>query len=197
MSKRAMCSHCERPITTCLCDVMTCLPSKYQLVILQDPKEAKHALSSAPLLAKSILGARLIIAETFDPVELLGEHWQTDCLLVFPAETSLAIEHVKQGQYQHLILLDGTWRKVTKMLHLNPWLKQLPCVAIQVSHGSDYIIRKSPREDGLSTIEAAVSILNTLEPEKDFNPILNSFHKMISLQIDAMGTEKFTKNYDN
>ena len=73
MSKRKLCHHCERPIKTCLCDVMTCLDCDYELVILQDPKEAKHALSSAPILAKSITGARLIIGDTFNPEEVLGD----------------------------------------------------------------------------------------------------------------------------
>lgn len=196
MSKRAICSHCERPVTTCLCDAMTSLTSQYQVVILQDPKEAKHALSSAPLLAKSIVGTRLIIAECFDPVTLFGEDWQSQCLLVFPAETSLEIQQAQKNNYTYLILLDGTWRKVNRMLHVNPWLKQLACIAVEARHNSDYIIRKSPRSDGLSTIEAAASILNTLEPETDFTPILNAFHKMIRLQINAMGTTTFKKNYD-
>jgi DTW domain-containing protein YfiP len=195
MSKRVLCSHCERPIKTCLCDDIVTLKCAYQLVILQDPKEAKHALSSAPILAKSIAGARLIIGEFFDPIELLGKKWQQESLLVFPNAESLSGAQAAKISFKYLILLDGTWRKVSRLLHLNPWLMKIPSIAIQPSHSSEYKIRKSPREDGLSTIEAAVSVLNDLQTEKDVSAILPAFRKMIELQISAMGIDKFQNNY--
>lgn len=195
MSKRISCNRCERPVKTCLCDVMTCLSCNYQVVILQDPKEAKHALSSAPILAKSISDARLIIGEIFNPVELFGNNWLDECLLVFPSDKNLSSNQVKSSSFKYLIFLDGTWRKVSRLIHLNPWLQELPCFAIQPEEASKYVIRKSPREDGLSTIEAAVSILNTLHNDKNFSPILQAFYKMIDFQINAMGNKTFNKNY--
>ena len=195
MSKRPTCPDCKRPLKTCLCTEIVQLSSDYQLIILQDPKEAKHALSSAPILTKSIMGAQLFIAEQFDPVELLGKNWQQESLLVFPNEDSLTGTQAAKLSFKYVILLDGTWRKVSRLLHLNPWLTQIPSIAIQAKNASEYQIRKSPREDGLSTIEAAVEVLNSLEPEKDFSPILNAFHKMIDFQIQAMGLATFQHNY--
>jgi len=195
MPKREICFHCERPIKTCLCDVIVTLSCDYQLIILQDPKEAKHALSSAPILKKSIKGARLVIGELFNPVELLGNDWRETSLLVFPSDKNLTNEQAIQQRYKYLILLDGTWRKVARLMHLNPWLSILPCISIKSSNESEYQIRKSPREDGLSTIEAAVHILNNLQPNQNFNPILNAFRKMIQYQVDAMGKATFDKNY--
>lgn len=196
MAKRESCSQCERPLKTCLCDVMTCLHSRYQLVILQDPKEAKHALSSAPILEKSIYNARRIVGEVFDPSDIFGSKWMNECLVIFPSKNSISIKQAKEKNYKYLILIDGTWKKVSKIFHINPWLVELPCIAIQPSQNSEYLIRKSPRKDGLSTIEAAVNILNALEPEKDFQPILKAFNKMIDLQIQAMGHQTFKQNYD-
>jgi len=176
---------------------MTCLDCHYQVIILQDPKEAKHALSSAPILAKSITGAQLIIGEVFNPVELLGDNWQENSLLVFPNEQSLTSEAAIQKEFKFLILLDGTWRKVARLMHLNPWLAELPSFAINTSKSSEYKIRKSPRDDGLSTIEAAAFVLNELHPDKEFNSILSAFDKMIALQIEAMGNDVFQANYPN
>lgn len=171
---------------------MTC---GYQLIILQDPKEAKHALSSTPLLEKSILNAKRMIGEIFDPVELLGENWQATSLLVFPQEHSLNQQQAIEHDFKHLILLDGTWRKVARMIHLNPWLSELSSFSIDHTKASQYLIRKSPREDGLSTIEAAVEVLNQLHANTSFDPILGAFHKMIEFQIQAMGLETFENNY--
>ena len=176
---------------------MTCLDCRYQVIILQDPKEAKHALSSAPILAKSINGARLIIGEIFNPIELLGHDWQEDSLLVFPNEDSLSSETAIQKDFKFLILLDGTWRKVARLMHLNPWLAELPSFAINTNKTSEYKIRKSPRDDGLSTIEAAVFALNELHTDKEFNSMLSAFDKMITLQIEAMGNDVFQANYNS
>lgn len=195
MSKRLICPNCHRPIKTCLCDVMTSLSCNYQVIILQDPKEAKHALSSAPILAKSIIGARLIIGEVFQPEAFLGDNWLADSLLVFPGKVALSTAQVENNEIKNLILLDGTWRKVSRLIHLNPWLDQLPRIAINSSNSSQYKIRKSPREDGLSTIEAAVHVLNDLHPKQDFTTILSAFNKMIEFQITAMGKAKFQRNY--
>lgn len=195
MSKRKLCDRCERPLKTCLCDSLVKMNCDYQLIILQDPKESKHALSSAPILAKSITGTRLVIGDEFNPVELMGESWQKDSLLVYPSESSLSIEQVQTRDFKYLVLLDGTWKKVSRLLHLNPWLNTLNCIAIPSSNASEYQIRKSPREDGLSTIEAGVEILNKLQTQQDFSPILLAFKKMISYQIEAMGEETFNKNY--
>lgn len=190
-----MCQQCERPQSTCLCDVLVRRDCGYQLIILQDPKESKHALSSAPLLAKSIADAQLIVGEVFDPVVVLGEDWRSDSLLVFPGERVISAEQSRGQIYRSLILLDGSWRKVARLVHLNPWLTELPCLAIDADNESQYRIRKSPRADGLSTIEAAVAALNALQPEQNYNDILAAFHKMIALQISAMGEDTYRKNY--
>jgi DTW domain-containing protein YfiP len=195
MPKRSICPDCERPVKTCLCSEIIQLNCDYQLIILQDPKEAKHALSSAPILSKSIAGARLVVGEIFDPYELLGEDWQEQALLVFPSEQSLSAQQTQQRHFKYLILLDGTWRKVARLMHLNPWLSEVASIAIEPSNTSEYKIRKSPRDDGLSTIEAAIHVLNNLHNAQDYTPILRAFQKMIDLQIQAMGEDTFQKNY--
>lgn len=194
-AKRSYCANCSRPTKTCLCSEIVNLACNYQLVILQDPSEAKHALSSAPILEKSIQDAQLTVGEIFHPEELLASDWSSNSLLVFPGEQAITAEQASVKTFKYLILLDGTWRKVARMLHANTWLQQLPCIAIDAKNASQYRIRKSPRADGLSTIEAAVDVLNKLHPEQDFSPILKAFDKMIALQIDAMGEYTFQRNY--
>ena len=195
MATRPHCNVCNRPQKTCLCDVLVSLSSRFKLIILQDPKEAQHALSSAPILQRSIQGSRLVVGEHFQPEELLGKDWRNRCLLVFPGDNALSNEQAKQRRFSHLLLLDGSWRKVARLLHVNPWLRELPCLAIKPSIPSQYRIRKSPRSDGLSTIEAAVAALNNLDDSSDFTPILGAFERMIDYQIAAMGDATFQQNY--
>lgn len=195
MSKRPICPNCERPVKTCLCSELVHLQCNYQVIILQDPKESKHALSSAPILAKSIIGTQLFVGEKFNPDEILGKDWQQNSLLVFPQENNLTSTEAAKDNFKYLILLDGTWRKVSRLIHLNPWLSEIPSISINNNNSSEYLIRKSPREDGLSTIEAAVCILNDLHNSTTYTPILSAFNKMINFQIKAMGNDTFQKNY--
>tara|TARA_R110001592_G_scaffold63585_7_gene194891 strand:+ start:5504 stop:6025 length:522 start_codon:yes stop_codon:yes gene_type:complete len=172
---------------------MTC---PYRLIILQDVKEAKHALSSAPILEKSIAGAVRVVGDDFDPTVILGQAWQEESVLVFPSERAITADQLVGKNIKNLVLLDGTWRKVARLIHLNPWLRDLPCIAIQAEIASQYKIRKSPRVDGLSTIEAAVAALNSLLPDQDYSAILPAFFKMVDLQIEAMGSATYQKNYN-
>ncbi|WP_373089929.1 tRNA-uridine aminocarboxypropyltransferase [Zhongshania sp.] len=195
MNKRLYCPHCDRPQRTCLCDVMVRRDCAYRLIILQDPKEAKHALSSAPLLAKSIRGSQLLVGEIFSPEEILGDNWQSDSVLIFPGDDSISAADIQQRAIKHLILLDGTWRKVARIMHLNPWLSTLANFTIAANNSSQYRIRRSPRADGLSTIEAGVCALNELHAPQDYSTVLLAFNKMIDMQIAEMGPETFDKNY--
>lgn len=192
---RAYCPACERPQRTCLCDALVTLAPPCELVVLQDPTESRHALSSAPLLHRAIEGSRLVVDEVCQPEVLLGAQWRTDTLLIYPGSAALDGPKARARGFRRVLLLDGTWRKVRRLIHCNPWLLELPCLALTPDAGSEYRIRKSPRRDGLSTIEAAVAALNLLYPDQDYSPVLGAFHKMIDLQIAAMGDAVYRENY--
>ncbi len=171
--------------------------SRYRLTLLQHPKEARHALSSAPLLARAIPGSRLIVGEHFEPESLLGHGWQQHSLLLYPGEPAISTSEANAADITQLIILDGTWRKTAKLLHLNPWLNALPRLALNVDQPSRYRIRKSPRADGLSTIEAAAQALNALHGNRDYDAILGAFELMIDQQIRAMGEDTYRRNYSD
>ena len=195
MPKRATCPACERPQATCLCAYLTSVIAPLDVLILQDPKEAKHALSSAPIIEKSLINCQRAIGERFVPEQLLGPDWQHNSLLLFPSEQASDIKANMDISNKTLIVLDGTWKKVARLIHLNPWLSEITHIRIPAQNESQYRIRKSPRADGLSSIEATVAVLNSLSQSQDYDVILPAFEKMIDYQIQAMGTETYNKNY--
>lgn len=165
------------------------MPCPLELVILQDVSESRHAMSTAPLLARSIVGARLVVGEAFDPVVLFDQHWQSQSLLVYPSDDGVGPSAEPVGAIKRVILLDGTWRKVRRLRYLNPWLDQLRTLSLQPAQKSAYRIRKSPRADGLSTIEAGALALNQLVQGVDYREILGVFTAMVEMQLGAMGSE--------
>lgn len=78
----------------------------------------------------------------------------------------------------------------------NLFLQALPKVVIKADRKSEYWIRKSSRQDGLSTVEAGYYLLSKLENNsKKFQPLLDSFSVMIDYQIAQIPTEIYRKNY--
>lgn len=180
--KRAACPRCSKPVAVCLCDAIHEIHAPLQTTIWQDPTEAKHKLSTTPLLNLSVPNSRVIVGDSFSFSDVFGDTPQEQCILLYPLENKEAVSTQQKQNFQELLILDGTWRKVRRLLHLNPWLTELPHLSLQPQELSHYRIRKSPREDGLSTIEAAVAAFSWFDQEKDYHPMLSVLEKMVQLQ---------------
>ena len=101
-------------------------------------------------------------------------------------------ENIKQ-----LIVIDATWRKSKKILHLNPLLQKLPRLSLIGDLTSNYQIRKTSITNGLSTIESIAKAMKLLEPEKDFELLLKPFNKMIELQQSNTAASNYDNNIAN
>jgi len=162
------------------------------VLILQHSSEASHALNTARLAALGLRNAELRV----------GERFEDDCdaarpsYLLFPGEDAMPLGSLADAaQPVRLIVPDGTWRKARKILHVNPWLAELPRVALPEGLNSRYRLRKAPMPGALSTIEAIVTALNLLESPSRFDELLRPFDALIEGQIDAMGREVYQRNH--
>ncbi len=99
------------------------------------------------------------------------------------------------NKHLRVILLDGTWKKAFKMWKLSTNLHALPLVKLPETLQGDYRIRKAPSPNALSTVEAGHHIIQTLEPERNFDAMLVAFEKMIEFQIQQMPSGVYEKNY--
>ncbi len=157
-----------------------------EVVILQHPLETDNAKGSARLLHLSLPGSQLIQGETFTEA-----HWQAllvdrHTVLLYPDQpgrpASPSLAGTDLGQLR-VIVLDGTWRKSRKMLHLDPRLQQLPRLTLQDAPASHYSIRKAQRADQLSTLEATCHALLQLgEPESGLQRLLQAFDGFVAQQ---------------
>lgn len=193
---RPTCSRCQRPLSHCLCPLIPDLESRTRLLILQHPSEVGHALNTARLAALGLRNAELRVGEVFDDLpQLLAQPDYRACLL-FPGEESVALSAYAPDEKPLLLVVpDGTWRKARKLLHLNPSLAALPRVSLGAVAPSRYRLRKAPEEGALSTIEAVVAALDTLEAPKGFEALLRPFDALIEGQIAAMGEAVFVRNH--
>lgn len=189
---RPQCSRCQRPLSHCLCPLIPQLASRTQLLILQHPDEVAHALNTARLAALGLLNCELRVGEVFDDLELR----KTPSVLLFPGEDAAQVDSLTRLASQpRLIVLDGTWRKARRILHLNPALAALPWVTLPAGLESRYRLRKAPRPGALSTVEAITVALNLLEGAGRFDALLRPFEALIEGQIQAMGEAVYVRNH--
>ena len=193
---RAQCPRCLRPQTHCLCPLIPHLDSRTRVLVLQHPSEVSHALNTARLAALGLSNAELIVGEVFEDLPKLLNQPGYQARLLFPAEDAQPLQvYAPNDQPMLLVVPDGTWRKARKMLHLNPLLAALPRVTLAEGGVSRYRLRKAPGPGALSTIEAIVQALETLEAPTTFAPLLKPFEALIEGQIAAMGEEVFQRNH--
>ncbi len=193
---RPQCPRCLRPQTHCLCPLIPSLDSRTRVLLLQHPSEVNHALNTARLAALGLNNAELIVGEVFEDLPTLLNQPGYRARLLFPADDAQPMQaYTASDEPLLLVVPDGTWRKARKMLHLNPLLAALPRVTLAQGGISRYRLRKAPGPGALSTIEAIVQALQTLEAPVSFDPLLKPFETLIEGQIAAMGEETFQKNH--
>jgi hypothetical protein len=80
-----------------------------------------------------------------------------------------------------IVLLDGTWSQAKALWWRNPWMLKCQRVILGPAKPSRYgQLRREPRRDGLSTIEAAAMLLAGLEGRPEIAETLNgAFEQML------------------
>ncbi|MFJ2280407.1 tRNA-uridine aminocarboxypropyltransferase [Pseudomonas sp. NPDC087803] len=193
---RPQCPRCLRPQTHCLCPLIPSLDSRTRVLLLQHPSEVNHALNTARLAALGLTHAELVVGEVFEDLPALLNRPGYQTRLLFPADDAQPLQAYRESDEPLLLVVpDGTWRKARKMLHLNPLLAALPRVTLAAGGVSRYRLRKAPGPGALSTIEAIVQALETLEAPTTFAPLLKPFEALIEGQIAAMGEEVYQRNH--
>lgn len=201
--RRQRCATCLRPTSACICPWVTSVAHQVEVLILQHPLEADNPKGSARLLHLCLPHSRLLTGEVFTEQDLFAAPAASAqaagkprrSLLLYPdmpqdralgisAPPALPPEALLAPASLRLLVLDGTWRKSRKMLHLNPVLQSLPRLSLQGLPPSNYRIRKAHRSSQLSTLEATCSALMQLEGDVDkFQALLTAFDGFVTQQM--------------
>jgi DTW domain-containing protein YfiP len=198
------CPHCQKPLPLCICDSIAPIESRISLLILQHPQEQDRALGTARLTALHFKNAVLRIGLSWPSLsKALGRpvadpsRWAVLYLgsaKVADLETSSDIVAINRkgeiephqrgilGDIEGIVLLDGTWSQAKALWWRNAWMLKCQRVILGPKRPSRYgQLRREPRRDGLSTIEAAATLLAGLEKRPDIAETLyGSFERMLA-----------------
>jgi DTW domain-containing protein YfiP len=178
---RAMCAACRRPEVVCYCRFVTRLETKTRVVILQHPRERDVPINTARIASLCLPNAEVHVGVAWNGVASLP-----NAALLYPGPDAIDIEESPPSRVAPitLVVVDGTWWQAKKLVRSTPALASLPRYAFRPRAPSDYRIRREPREDYVSTIEALAHVLGVLEGDHErFLPLLAPFRAMVDAQI--------------
>ena len=200
----ADCPQCGKPLPLCICDSVTPIESRISLLILQHPQEQDRTLGTARLTAMHFKDAVVKIGLSWPSLsKALGRkvddpsRWavlylgsakvsdlDTDAEIVAINRKGEVEPHQRAilEDIEGVVLLDGTWSQAKALWWRNAWMLKCQRVILGPKRPSRYgQLRREPRRDGLSTIEAAGLLLAGLEKRPKIAEALNaSFEHMLA-----------------
>jgi DTW domain-containing protein YfiP len=197
------CPRCLKPPALCVCQGIAQIDNTVSLLILQHPQEQDRELGTARLTALHFKDALIkaglswpsltrILGRPTDPqrwaILYLGSVKAATVLpdrdIVVVNKNGNAVDHQVSAlrDIEGIILLDGTWSQAKALWWRNGWMLKCKRVVLGPKRPSRYgKLRREPRSDGLSTIEAAAMLLARLERKPEIETALNaSFERLLA-----------------
>jgi len=201
------CPRCQKPVDLCVCDLIRPLATAKHILILQHPQEPDKDLGSARLAHLMLPNSTLKVGLSWPNLKVaLGReakpaNWGVLHLgsgIKAPTANTTATGPQKPGlhfvtksgapaptaELEGLIILDGTWSQAKTIWWRNAWLLKLKRVILVPSEKSLYReLRREPRKECLSTIEAIAESLQFLGEKSEIASELKSvFARLLEKQ---------------
>jgi DTW domain-containing protein len=190
---RELCRRCLRPVTACICAGLPRLTPRIRVVILQHPREGRHAFCSAWICHAALEGSELWPGVRFEADERVRALCQAaGTFLLFPGEGATPARELAATPPTTVIAIDATWPQAKKLLRRNPTIAALPRVAIEAAGPSVYAgLRKEPEPGYLSTIDAVAEALGALEGDAArYQPMRTAFRLAVEKQLEYAGGDR-------
>lgn len=198
----AICPECLKPMSLSVCDTVTPIRNRISLLILQHPQEQDKILGTARLAAISLTDATFKVGLSWaslakalgrpaDPKKWAVLHLGSARPADFPKAREVVVLDKKGnavpdqdralGEIEGVVVFDGTWSQAKTLWWRNPWVLKAKRVALNPKQPSLYgKLRREPRREGLSTIEAAGLLISRLEDNAEIEGALRgNFRRML------------------
>ncbi len=179
---RDECARCGRPQTVCYCQAITPVATRTRVLLLQHPREHGKAVNTARIAALALPNSELVVGVDFRHVALNDP--ERPAVLLYPGPQARDLKTDPPAHPVTLVVIDGTWHQARSLLRKNPHLLELPHYAFAPEAPSEYQIRREPKPEYVSTIEALACALPWLEGDHErFEALLAPFRRMVAMQV--------------
>ena len=185
------CPHCGKPAPLCVCEAVGAVENRVAVLILQHPQEQDRLLGTARLAARQLSNATFRIGLSWASLaKALGRPADASQWAVLhlgsakpsdlpPGREVVALDRkgaVLPDQdaalkgIRGIVVFDGTWAQAKTLWWRNAWVLKAQRLALAPKRRSLYgDLRREPRRESLSTIEAIGLALSAIEgrPEID------------------------------
>ena len=194
-----MCGRCRRPVRVCYCAALPTLATRTKVVILQHPRERDMPIGTARMaklcLPESELHVGIRWGESAAFATAISDPARP-AILLSPGPTARDILSDPPVGPVTLVVVDGTWSQAKTVVRDNPCLQGLPRYAFATPEPSQYRIRKEPRAEYVSTIEALMHVLGVLEGDPArFRALLDPLNAMVDAQLAAQANAPRRTSY--
>ena len=191
-----VCEGCAKPAGLCVCDLVEPFVNRVQLVILQHPQEKDELLSTARLTLRHLARAKLRVGLSWAGLghavdgQADPDRWAIlypggvtteafapgqEVALVDSKGVPLPGQAKLLGQLDGVIVLDGSWSQAKTLWWRNPWVLRTRRLVLNPKQPSLYgKLRREPRRESLSTLEAAALAISRLEQAPELEKTMQS-----------------------
>lgn len=198
-----VCPRCLKPVPLCVCAGIRPIDNRIGLLILQHPQEQDRALGTARLTALHFENAVFKIGLSWPSLgAALGRpadprRWATlylgsakaaalapgrDIVMLDRKGVPIPDQERALAEIDGIVVLDGTWSQAKALWWRNPWVLKGKRAVLGPRAPSLYgKLRREPRRDGLSTLEAVGLLLSRLEGNPGIEVALRaSFERLLA-----------------
>jgi DTW domain-containing protein len=182
-SQRDRCLGCFRPHRNCYCAAIPSIDNQTDVLILQHRRERFHPFNTARMVKRALRNSSLLVDHTPGLAARLALKPRAG--LLYPGPGAQLLENLPVDRRpEQLVIIDGTWHHAKTLVRDLSALHHLPRYRIAPTEPSRYRIRREPSAMLLSTVEATVAALRTLEPAtRGWDQLLGAFHSMVDNQL--------------
>jgi DTW domain-containing protein YfiP len=188
-----VCPQCAKPEFLCICDSVEPLQTRTALLILQHPQEQDRELGTARLAHVALKNSTLKIGLSWpslskalgreaDPAEWAVLHLgaatadlprDREVVVLDKKGTPLPDQDRALAGIKGVVLFDGSWAQAKTLWWRNAWVLKGRRLALNPHNPSLYgKLRREPRREALSTIEAAALTLARLDRKPEIEKVL-------------------------
>lgn len=202
------CPECQKPRAICVCERIAELATRVRVLVLQHPQEGDVDLGTVPLLKKALPACTVKTGLSWASLgHALGDESAENArwVVLYPTKVSddvppdalarpvLLLD--KKGRLRDedapiegVVVLDGTWSQAKTLWWRNPWLLKLGRVVLTPREPSIYgRMRKEPRREYVSTLEAVADVLVAMgEPEDVRTQLRRAMRTMVQRARDYL-----------
>ncbi len=193
---------CMQPSFGCYCAEIQKFDPLIKFVILIHPIEWKRRIATGRMSHLCLNNSELIQGQDYTEDQKVNEllaDTRYQAMVLYPGQKSLNLTGLGEEKLGQLIgpqktpmvfVIDGTWATARKTMRLSQNLNALPRVCFTPPARSNFQVRKQPKAECYSTIEAVHHTIELLGPAVGFelqarkhDSLLRVFSVMVNRQI--------------